>query len=54
VTNGGRILNVTAVGEGLPQARRLAYDAAARISFAGAQYRRDIALTAAEGSAVGG
>jgi phosphoribosylamine--glycine ligase len=54
VTNGGRILNVTGVGEGLPEARRLAYDAAGRISIAGAQYRRDIGLTAAEGSAVGG
>jgi phosphoribosylamine---glycine ligase len=54
VTNGGRILNVTGVGEGLPEARRLAYDAAGRISFAGAQFRRDIALAAAEGSAVGG
>jgi phosphoribosylamine---glycine ligase len=54
VTNGGRILNVTAVGKGLPEARRVAYDAAARIAFAGAQYRRDIALRAAEGSAVGG
>ena len=49
VTNGGRILNVTAVGDDLPAARAAAYDAADRISFAGLQYRSDIALAAAEG-----
>ncbi|HZQ64766.1 MAG TPA: phosphoribosylamine--glycine ligase [Gaiellaceae bacterium] len=43
VTNGGRILDVTAVGDDLDEARRAAYDGATRISFAGARYRRDIA-----------
>ena len=33
LTNGGRILNVTATGDDLPAARTTAYDAAARISF---------------------
>jgi phosphoribosylamine---glycine ligase len=49
VTNGGRILNVTAAGDDLPAARAAAYDAASRISFAGMQFRSDIALAAAEG-----
>jgi phosphoribosylamine--glycine ligase len=49
VTNGGRILNVTAVGDDLPAARAAAYDAASRITFAGMQFRSDIALAAAEG-----
>jgi phosphoribosylamine--glycine ligase len=46
VTNGGRILSVTGVGDALGQARDRAYDAAGRISFAGARYRRDIAAEA--------
>jgi phosphoribosylamine---glycine ligase len=49
VTNGGRILNVTAVGNDLPAARAATYDAAGRISFAGMRFRSDIALAAAEG-----
>ena len=49
LTNGGRILNVTATGDDLPAARTTAYDAAARISFAGMRLRRDIGLVAAEG-----
>ena len=49
LTNGGRILNVTATGEDLPAARAVAYDAAARISFAGMRFRGDIGLAAAEG-----
>ena len=43
VTNGGRILNVTALADTLADARALAYEAAGRISFAGARLRRDIA-----------
>ena len=43
VTNGGRILNVTATGETVAAARAAAYDAAARIDFAGVRYRKDIA-----------
>jgi phosphoribosylamine---glycine ligase len=44
VTSGGRILNVTGVGEDLEQARTLAYEAADAITFDGVRYRRDIAL----------
>jgi phosphoribosylamine--glycine ligase len=43
VTNGGRILDVTGIGDDLERARTLAYEAAARISFEGARYRHDIA-----------
>jgi len=51
VTSGGRILNVTGVGDDLGQARSRAYDGAARISFDGARYRTDVALP--EGTRVG-
>ena len=47
VTNGGRVLAVTALGPTLEQARTKAYDATARISFAGARYRTDVAEEAA-------
>jgi len=47
VTNGGRILNVTATGETVAAARERAYLACERISFSGARFRRDIALAAA-------
>jgi phosphoribosylamine---glycine ligase len=43
VTNGGRILGVTAIADGLGEARDRAYDAVARIEFAGMRYRTDIA-----------
>ena len=43
VTNGGRILGVTAVGDSLAEARTAAYAAAAHVDFAGVRYRRDIA-----------
>jgi phosphoribosylamine--glycine ligase len=49
VTNGGRILNVTALGDDLAAARAQAYEAVGRISFDGMRFRGDIALTAAEG-----
>jgi phosphoribosylamine--glycine ligase len=42
ITNGGRILNVTAAGDSLEEARSLAYAACDLISFTGARYRRDI------------
>ncbi len=54
VTNGGRILDVTGVGDEPAEARRRAYEGVARISFPGARYRRDIAFGAAERSGVGG
>jgi phosphoribosylamine--glycine ligase len=46
VTNGGRILNVVGTGPTVEAARTAAYDAAARIDFAGMQYRSDIAADA--------
>jgi phosphoribosylamine---glycine ligase len=42
VTSGGRVLGVTALGAGLAQARDRAYEAAQKIQFDGAQFRRDI------------
>jgi phosphoribosylamine--glycine ligase len=47
VTNGGRILGVTALAPTLERARARAYEAAERIEFAGARYRSDIARQAA-------
>jgi phosphoribosylamine--glycine ligase len=44
VTNGGRILNVTATGASVADARSRAYAACDLISFPGMRYRRDIAL----------
>lgn len=46
VTDGGRVLGVTACGGGLRHAVSRAYDAAARIRFANAHYRKDIAWRA--------
>jgi len=43
VTNGGRILNVTATGPSVTAARERAYEACELISFPGMRYRRDIA-----------
>jgi phosphoribosylamine---glycine ligase len=43
VTNGGRILSVTATGDTVPEARQAAYAAVERIDFRGARYRRDVA-----------
>jgi phosphoribosylamine--glycine ligase len=43
LTNGGRVLNVTAVGDDLAGARAAAYRGCERISFAGMRYRHDIA-----------
>ncbi len=42
VTNGGRVLGVTAVGSDLGEARSRAYEAASRIQYRGKTYRRDI------------
>ncbi|MEZ4517772.1 MAG: phosphoribosylamine--glycine ligase [Chloroflexota bacterium] len=42
VTNGGRVLAVSATGEDLNTALDRAYDGVAAISFEGAHYRRDI------------
>ena len=43
LTAGGRVLDVTAVGSTLEQARERAYEAVAKISWPGMQYRSDIA-----------
>jgi phosphoribosylamine--glycine ligase len=43
VTSGGRVLAVTATAPSLPAARARAYEGVGCISFAGAQWRRDIA-----------
>jgi phosphoribosylamine--glycine ligase len=48
VTAGGRVLNVTALGDGLQAAREAAYAAARSITFDGRQLRSDIALKAAQ------
>ena len=46
VTSGGRILNVTGLGDTLEQARARAYEACEVVSFEGARFRRDIAAKA--------
>jgi len=46
VTNGGRILNVTALGKDVADARAKAYDAVGKISLAGMRFRTDIAARA--------
>jgi phosphoribosylamine---glycine ligase len=43
VTNGGRVLNVTALGPTIDDARERAYTYCAEISFDGMRFRRDIA-----------
>ena len=43
LTAGGRVLNVTGLGDDVPEARATAYDAVSAISWAGMQYRTDIA-----------
>ncbi|MDQ3588277.1 MAG: phosphoribosylamine--glycine ligase [Actinomycetota bacterium] len=48
VTAGGRVLNVTGLGEGPAEARERAYGAAGPIEFDGMQVRGDIAAAVAE------
>ena len=48
VTAGGRVLNVTGLGETVGEARRRAYAAAEKVQFDGKQMRTDIALRAEE------
>lgn len=43
VTDGGRVLAVTALGDTLAAAKARAYEAVAKIRFAGMHYRKDIA-----------
>ena len=42
LTNGGRVIGVTAKGETLQKALDNAYDGVSRISFENAHYRKDI------------
>ena len=53
VTNGGRVLNVTAVADSISEARDRAYAGVERIHFDGRRYRTDIALGVEEGARVG-
>jgi phosphoribosylamine--glycine ligase len=46
VTDGGRVLSVTALGDTIADARRRAYQAMEKIHFDGMHYRRDIAYQA--------
>jgi phosphoribosylamine--glycine ligase len=46
VTNGGRVLGVTALGEDIALARLAAYEAVKKIKFRGVQFRTDIGAKA--------
>jgi phosphoribosylamine--glycine ligase len=46
VTSGGRVLTVSALGEGREDAARRAYEAIGRLRFRGMQYRKDIGTRA--------
>ena len=50
VTNGGRVLAVTALGHNVKTAQRRAYDIVGRIRFEGMQYRSDIGHRAVTGA----
>ena len=43
VTNGGRVLGISALGKDLQEARRKAYEAVGLVGFSGKYYRHDIA-----------
>jgi phosphoribosylamine-glycine ligase len=43
LTDGGRVLAVTAAGDTIGAAQKRAYEAMARIHFEGMHYRKDIA-----------
>ena len=50
VTNGGRVLGVTALGRTIAEAKAAAYEAVDMINFEGAYCRRDIADKAVSGT----
>jgi phosphoribosylamine--glycine ligase len=50
VTNGGRVLGVTALGDTIKHAKQRAYTAVGKIKFDGAYCRSDIADKAIKGS----
>jgi phosphoribosylamine--glycine ligase len=53
VTNGGRVLGITAVARNIKAALALAYEAASKIHFAGMHYRKDIGAHATRLKAAG-
>lgn len=53
VTNGGRVLGVTASGNSIDAALKKAYEAAGKIHFDGMHYRRDIGRHGRQSSAAG-
>ncbi len=53
VTNGGRVLGVTAIGPSLDAAVGAAYQAAGKIHFEGMHYRKDIGAPSGRGQAAG-
>jgi phosphoribosylamine--glycine ligase len=53
VTNGGRVLGVTALAATVARASELASEAASRIRFDGAFFRRDIGRTVSKAAAAG-
>lgn len=46
ITNGGRVLGITSIGDHLKEARELAYQSVEKVSFIGAHYRTDIGTKA--------
>ena len=53
VTNGGRVLGVTATGDSLATALKNAYEAVGKIQFEGMHYRKDIGMIGMQSSAAG-
>lgn len=49
VTNGGRVLGVTALGDTLEEARKKAHEAIGKIRFEGMQWRKDIGVKTGKG-----
>jgi phosphoribosylamine--glycine ligase len=43
LTNGGRVLDVVALGDTVAEAKRKAYEAVSKISWKGSWYRTDVA-----------
>ncbi|MES0341788.1 MAG: phosphoribosylamine--glycine ligase, partial [Candidatus Humimicrobiaceae bacterium] len=50
VTDGGRVLGLSALASGFKEVRKKAYNAMSKIKFDGMQYRKDIAYKAKESS----
>lgn len=52
LTSGGRVLCVTALGENIRTARKLAYEAVNQVRFAGSQFRTDIGMRALKSDSI--